>query len=165
MERLTLNGEVTLQNAQQSVNNMLLQFDLPEREQEFLRYLVKSRDVVATAVAQQMNASYPPSCEVLPSSEWIKGSFNVCIPASVSDHEIQRVIIRFPLPHKIGELHFPGNMDEKLVTEAATYAFLDENCPEVPKPRLLGYALSDGRRVSRSGSNSITLIHVSVYLA
>ena len=151
MKRRTLHGEVSLRDAQLSENNMLLELGLPEREQVFLTYLHDNRHVIAAAVAQLMNASQPPSCEVSPRDKWMMGSFNVCIPVSVSDHPIQRVVIRFPLPYKIGERHFPGNADEKLITEAATYVSLDEHCPEVPKPRLLGYALSDGRRVRGLG--------------
>ncbi|MCJ1446451.1 MAG: hypothetical protein MMC23_006956 [Stictis urceolatum] len=165
MKRQILRGEVCLQDAQNSQSNMLVEFGLPEREQEFLGYLIDSRNVIATAVAQHMNASRPPSCEVLPHDEWMKGSFNICIPVSVSNHQIRRVVIRFPIPYKIGEVHFPGNTDEKIITEAATYALLDEICPEVPRPQLLGYALSNGRRVIGSGLEYIILIHALVYSA
>lgn len=147
MKRRILRGEVDLQDAKSSESNMLVELDLPKRERDFFEYLYESRHVIAITVAQHMNASRPPSCEVFPSNKWKLGSFNICIPVSVLDHPIERVLIRFPLPYKIGELHFPGNTDEKLITEAATYAWLDEHCPEVPKPRLLGYALSDGRLV------------------
>jgi hypothetical protein len=33
----------------------------------------------------------------------------------------------------------PGNVDEKLRTEAATYIWLQSNCPNIPVPRLFGF--------------------------
>ncbi|TPX15568.1 uncharacterized protein E0L32_004266 [Thyridium curvatum] len=56
----------------------------------------------------------------------------------------QKAIIRFPLPYKIGEEHYPGNVDEKLRCEAATYAWLQSHCPAVPTPRLLGFGFPGG---------------------
>ena len=145
MKWQTLHGEVDLQEARLSPRNMIVELSLAALQEDFVASLWDNRHVIATTVAQHLNASRPPRCEVLPTLEWIRGSFNMCIPVSVSDQS--QVMIRFPLPYKIGEYGFPGNVDEKLLTEAATYAWLDEHSPDVPKPQLLGYALSDGRRV------------------
>ncbi|OJJ69560.1 hypothetical protein ASPBRDRAFT_198212 [Aspergillus brasiliensis CBS 101740] len=49
------------------------------------------------------------------------GSYNVCIPVWVNPPSVNRVLIRIPLPYKIGEATNPGNVDEKLRCEAATY--------------------------------------------
>lgn len=72
---------------------------------------------------------------------WYHGGFNVCIPVTISAWEGkelpgQRVLIRFPLPYRVGEAFRPGNGDEKIRCEAGAYAYLQENCPEVPIPRL-----------------------------
>jgi hypothetical protein len=80
-------------------------------------------------------------------------SFNVCIPVTISPWEGKeqpgrRVLIRFPLPYRVGEAFRPGNGDEKIRCEVGAYAYLQENCPEVPIPRLYGFATSDGETVS-----------------
>jgi hypothetical protein len=53
------------------------------------------------------------------------------------------------LPYRIGEDCCPGNGDEKVRCEAGTYAWLQENCPTVPIPRLYGFGLSTGQTVRR----------------
>lgn len=60
-----------------------------------------------------------------------------------------KAIIRFPLPYKVGEDFRPGNVDEKLRSEAATYLWLQEHCPDVPVPDLLGFGFPGGQSVSR----------------
>ena len=70
----------------------------------------------------------------------------MCVPVHVKRWEQQaekRVMIRFPLPYKIGEEDYPGNAEEKLRCEAATYVWLQQHCPDVPIPRLLGFSFGD----------------------
>ncbi|KAF7158008.1 hypothetical protein CNMCM6106_004297 [Aspergillus hiratsukae] len=52
------------------------------------------------------------------------GSFNLCVPVTVE--EFGRVIIRFPLPYRVGDSFHPGNSDEKVKCEAGTYAWLQQ---------------------------------------
>lgn len=59
----------------------------------------------------------------------------------------KQLMIRFPLPYRIGEYPCPGNADEKVRCEAGTYAWLQENCPIVPIPHLYGFGLSTGQTV------------------
>lgn len=58
-----------------------------------------------------------------------------------------RVLVRFPLPYHVGELSKPGNSDEKVWCEAGTYAWLEENCPDIPIPRLYGFGMGTGEAV------------------
>lgn len=51
-------------------------------------------------------------------------------------------MIRFPLPYKVGELNYPGNANEKVRCEAATYVWIRENCRDVPIPHLWGFAFA-----------------------
>ena len=56
--------------------------------------------------------------------EWIAGSFNVYIPVYIDKrayHHARRVLIKFPLPYKVGESQHPGNAEEKLRCEAAAF--------------------------------------------
>jgi hypothetical protein len=82
--------------------------------------------------------------------EWIHGSFNVCIRVDVGGQErnsAKQLMVRFPLPYRIGEDCCPGNADEKVRCEAGTYAWLEENCATVPIPQLYGFGLSNGQTV------------------
>ena len=139
---------VDLEEALDSEDDMIVKLTLWDRQKHFLEYLFSSRDLIAKTVAQHLNATRPPICQILDPDEWKLGSFNVCIPVQVADGPFRRVIIRFPLPHKIGDAHFPGNADEKISTEAATYAWLSTRSPGLLIQRLFGYALSNGQRVS-----------------
>ncbi|QUC22930.1 uncharacterized protein UV8b_07171 [Ustilaginoidea virens] len=56
--------------------------------------------------------------------------------------------LRFPLSSCVGDAASPGNSNEKVNCEAATYAWLQENCPLVPIPKLYGFGLSTDPRVS-----------------
>ncbi|PYH36026.1 uncharacterized protein BO87DRAFT_433019 [Aspergillus neoniger CBS 115656] len=114
------------------------------------------RDIsLSTAIDDDDNIlqelSYPKqrvdfyTCRVGDVKEWISGSFNVCIPVDIygqEDHAPGRVLIRFPLPYKVGEGQHPGNADEKLRCEAATYIWIRQNCPSLPIPRLWGFAFA-----------------------
>ncbi|TWU77001.1 hypothetical protein ED733_007536 [Metarhizium rileyi] len=51
------------------------------------------------------------------------------------------------LPYKTGKVDAPGNSDEKLRTEIATYVWLEENCPDVPIPTLHAFGFPDGFHV------------------
>lgn len=41
----------------------------------------------------------------------------------------------------------PGNVDEELRFEVATYIWIHENCPTVPIPTLYGFGFPDGQTV------------------
>ena len=82
---------------------------------------------------------------------WLHGSFNVCIPVNISEPHPSlpaKLAFRVPLPYKLGKLAYPGNVEEKLRSEAATYVWIDENCPELPIPKLHGFGLAGGLSVS-----------------
>lgn len=83
---------------------------------------------------------------------WHHGSFNLCVPVTVTDWKRRqqpgkRVLLRFPLPCRVGDAFHPGNGDEKIRCEAGAYAWLQENCPDVPIPILYGFATSTGQTV------------------
>lgn len=87
-------------------------------------------------------------CVVQEPDGWIRGNLNICVPVHVLDKAgslIRRVLVRCPMGHKLAEDRHPGTVDEKLSTEVATYAWMQEICPEVPIPALLGFGFTDGR--------------------
>lgn len=80
--------------------------------------------------------------------EWITGGFNICLPIAI--HATRpgvpcNVILRFALPVNTGEPFQPGAVDEKIRCEAATYAWLQRTCPQIPTPRLLAVGFPNGQ--------------------
>lgn len=141
----TLHDEIDVEAALAEEQNMLLRLAYQQRRSDLLYYLGDHKSDIEAVVSHHLNLSTAGMCSVTSPNEWIHGSFNICLPVQVKTgkpHSEQRVIMRFPLPYKIGELNFPGNADEKLRCEAATYVWIQENCPDVPVPQLLGFAFS-----------------------
>ena len=151
----TLNGEISFSEAVQDERNMLLQISYPSKRLEFLVYLLENRGNIEALAADHLGLKDVTRCRLVHAADWISGSFNYCLPIDIDGcgkTPQKRVMMRFPLPYKVGESHYPGNVDEKLRCEAATYIWLQENCPEIPVPKLWGFAFSDGRGVSNCTS-------------
>ncbi|KAK4154210.1 hypothetical protein C8A00DRAFT_43010 [Chaetomidium leptoderma] len=138
-----LKGIITLGEALGEDQDVIHQLSYPEKRAIFYVYLDRRRALIADIVSRHL--SIPLGTFHLGEvKEWIHGSFNACIPIHINTPTPrpdlpERAIIRFPLPYKTGEEHFPGNVDEKLRCEAATYVWLQQNCPDVPIPRLFGF--------------------------
>ena len=82
---------------------------------------------------------------------WLHRSFNVCIPVYINNPGRSlpaKMAFRVPLPYKIGEEEFPGNAEEKVRSEAATYIWSNKNCPDIPIPKLRGFGVPGGLSVS-----------------
>ena len=71
------------------------------------------------------------TCQVGDVKTWIFSSFNVCIPVYINPPSNALVLIRILLPYKLGEAKYPGNVDEKLRCEVASYLWIHENCLEI----------------------------------
>lgn len=91
---------------------------------------------------------------------WLHGSFNVCIPIYINNSEQSlpaRMGFRVPLPYKVGEEALPGNAEEKVRSEAATYIWIRENCPDIPIPKLRGFGVPGGLSVSTRRSLAVSI--------
>lgn len=129
-------------------NNMLLHLEWDRLQQEFFDYLQAETTTIETIVSQHLDLSAHQLCRVAARSQWLHGTFNVCVPVFVTNWRAQRVLIRCPLPHRLGGLHTTTLMEEKIRCEAASFAWLSRNSPCVPIPRLWGFGLPSGLRVS-----------------
>jgi hypothetical protein len=139
--------EITYASAKDEEVNILHQLGYHEKQTRFFIHLYNHSDWIKTIVAHHLNLSSPAVCRVSEIKDWLHGSFNVCVPVMLSNWDRKRVLVRFPLPYRVGEDFMPGNGDEKVRCEAGTYAWLEKNCPDVPIPRLYGFALSTGETV------------------
>ncbi|KAL9626972.1 MAG: hypothetical protein Q9204_006902, partial [Flavoplaca sp. TL-2023a] len=142
----TIKEEVTLDFALEEEHNMLRRLLYWNKRVTLLGYLLNHAVQIEANVAHHLALRHPSDCSLSPLDDWLHGSFNMCVPVHVKRWEQQaekRVMIRFPLPYKVGEENFPGNAEEKLRCEAATYIWLQQHCPDVPIPRLLGFSFGD----------------------
>ena len=124
--------EVTYDDAVSNEQNMLQKLTYWQNKHDFLTYLLERRHDIEAIVAEHLGIPRQDSCVVMPPKDWIHGSFNACLPVHLDDG--RSLIVRFPLPYKVGEFNNPGNSDEKLRCEAATYAWINQNCLDVPLP-------------------------------
>ncbi|KKK16642.1 hypothetical protein ARAM_000507 [Aspergillus rambellii] len=107
-----LHGQISLSTALVDDDNVLQELSYPDQRFEFYVYLYQSRAVIESIVSYHMNLNKKQTCHVGEVKEWMTGSFNVCIPVDIDgqdDNAPKRVLIRFPLPYKVGEIQHPGN--------------------------------------------------------
>ncbi|KAI1990167.1 hypothetical protein LOZ53_003312 [Ophidiomyces ophidiicola] len=131
---------VTLEEALLEDDHILHHLEYPKKKEKFWELLGTHKSDIEEAVKFHLRIE---GCCVTEEKEWQSGSFNVVIPVILSPPSEERVMIRIPLPYKIGEELNPGNV-EKLRGEVATYIWIHENCPTVPIPTLHGFAFLDG---------------------
>lgn len=146
----TLKEEVTLDIALEEEHDMLRRLLYWDKRVTFLGYLLDHATEIEANISHHLGLANSSNCHLSPLNDWVHGSFNMCVPVHVESWEQQdmkRVMIRFPLPYKVGEEDFPGNAEEKLRCEAATYVWIQQNCPDVPIPRLLAFAFGDNHCV------------------
>lgn len=157
----TLDGEITLDAALEEEQDMSRRLTYWDKRVNFLVYLLDHSAEIEAIVSYHLDLSEKGSCHLAPLDDWIHGSFNICLPVQVKDWKKRpekRVMIRFPLPYKVGEEDFSGNAEEKLRCEAATYIWIQGNCPDVPIPQLLGFAFCDNQCVSDANPGTRKLI-------
>ncbi|KAJ5114183.1 hypothetical protein N7456_002717 [Penicillium angulare] len=134
--------EVTLEDALTEDDNILHRLDYPQKHKAFCSNLWDHKSDIEHLVSLHLGVKV---CEAADQTDWLFGSYNVCIPVYINRPAADRVLFRIPLPFKIGEETCPGNSDEKLRCEVATYIWLQEKCPSVPIPVLYGFAFQNGQ--------------------
>ncbi|KAL1885234.1 hypothetical protein Plec18167_001891 [Paecilomyces lecythidis] len=146
-KRPLLRGEITYTSAKGKDSNILHELGYREQKIRYFTHLYRNRKLIETIVAHHLGLPSADVCHIVDVEDWVHGSFNVCIRVNVDGHGQdpgKQLMIRFPLPYRIGELCSPGNADEKVRCEVGTYAWLQKNCPTVPIPQLYGFGLSTG---------------------
>jgi hypothetical protein len=108
--------------------------------------LSRQADEIRQLVAHHFRLGSTDGCVVATRDRWIYGRFNVCVPVEVQKHA-KRVLVRCPMQHALAESFYPGTVDEKISCEVATYAWMQENSPDISIPGLIGFGFRDGRHV------------------
>lgn len=78
---------------------------------------------------------------------WTYGRHNVFIPIDTYPRTMTAIFFRVSLPYRVGEERRPGNADEKVRCDVATYIWICENCPGIPIPKLRGFGFEHGGAV------------------
>ena len=147
---LLLGRELTLDAALGSVDDMLLELSYPSQQAALYSRLREQQSRIEALVSFHLGLSITQCCRMSETREWMSGYYNVCVPIYVDGwvkFPSKRVIIRIPLPYKLGEATNPGNVEEKLRCEVATFIWIKEQCPEVPIPYLWGFGFPSGQCV------------------
>jgi hypothetical protein len=150
---------ITYSYAEKQDANILHELGYWAQKIHFFTHLQRNRILIKKIVAHHFRIP-EETCHPTDVDEWIDGSFNVCIRVDIDGARFP-AMIRFPLPYKVGESVCSGNADEKIRCETGTYAWLQENCPGVPIPRLYGYGLSNGQTVRTYLIFSPTKVHIA----
>jgi hypothetical protein len=160
-ERRLLRETITYSEAKERDVNILQQLPYWSQQNEFFRSICSRRDLVELRVAHHLRVPLN-KCHADDIDHWMHGSFNLCVPVTVDG--LGRVIIRFPLPYRVGDKFCSGNGDEKVKCEAGTYAWMHQYCPTVPIPRLYGFALSTGHCVRTQANYTKNLLLTTIFI-
>lgn len=139
----------TLDDALAAETDILPALKAPQQTVRFRREQLEARrSQIQQVVCRHLNIS-SNKLVLSETSEWIHRGFNICLPIEILDTRSQKLprkaMMRVVLPHAVGESYSPGTVDEKVRCEAATYAWLQRECPDIPIPQLLGIGLPGGR--------------------
>lgn len=150
-----LQGSTTLAGALEEEENMLVRLRYPTQRMNFFLWIYQHRNDFEAIVSYHLGLGDGETCRFSEPKEWKHGSFNLCVPIYTFNwrkYPGKRVLLRIPLPYKVGESTYPGNADEKLHTEAATFIWIQDNCPDVPIPYLWGFGFPGGQSVGPARS-------------
>lgn len=141
---VTVNKNDAWKEIEEEDDNMLVKLPRPRLEEALYDYLQAHAFEIERIVRHHLSLGKHQRCEISPRADWLHGSFNACIPITVTNWRAQRVLLRCPFPHMFGGL---AGLDEKIRCEAATFAWISQNCPRVPIPHLWGFGLPSGLSV------------------
>ena len=145
-----LRGTTTLEAALASINDMILEISYSQNKKDFFFNLFNHRSDNEALVVRHLDLSTTEVCRIGKVERWMCGNFDMCIPVYV-DAWIRcpgnRVLIISPLPYKLGGSQYPGNVEEKLRCEAATFVWIKDHCPDIHIPYLWGFGFPCGQSV------------------
>lgn len=140
---------ITYESALKKDANIISQAAHFQAATELYQSLWDQRQTIQALVKHHLRLSNRDICVVNAKDQWIRGSFNICIPIEVQSTRFhKKLIFRCPMPHKLAEAKYPGTVDEKLSSEVGTHVWMQYQCPDIRIPHLYGFGFSDHRHVS-----------------
>ncbi|KAJ4305992.1 hypothetical protein N0V88_000783 [Collariella sp. IMI 366227] len=135
----------TLESAAAQETNFLLAFQHQRDADAFRQQLWEKRSLIEAAVRHCFKLGEGDKCTLLPPQAWLQGGFNLCTFVDIESRGIaRRVVFRCPMTHKLAERQYPGTLDEKMANEVATYAWMQQHCPDIRIPLLYSFAFLGG---------------------
>lgn len=124
------NGQhITYESARKKDVNIINEATYPGVRRQLFQKLWDQRATIQDLVRHHLGLRDEDACIV--KDNWIRGSFNVCIPVEVRSAGFNKnLMFRCPMPHKLAEAKYPGTIDEKLSSEVGTYVWMREHCPK-----------------------------------
>ncbi|PGH32008.1 hypothetical protein GX50_05202 [[Emmonsia] crescens] len=150
--KLLLNRLITLSSAEDEEEDMRAELQYATKRANLYTEFQSQEEEIRKLIAFHCGLANPAHIQVPEMFEndklvWKHGSFNMCIPIYINSSEQSlpaKMGFRVPLPYKTGEEAFPGNAEEKVRSEAATYIWINGNCPDIPIPKLRGFGVPGG---------------------
>ncbi|OAA67970.1 hypothetical protein SPI_00165 [Niveomyces insectorum RCEF 264] len=150
--------ETNLEDALASEKNIVVRHRQWEEMMQLYIGAYEKREALERLVAFHIGVSAARVKTDHPSA-WRRGGFNLAIPMLVFDGageaEVNRVMLRLPIPIKCGEVQHPGSVREKLRCETASYVWMQRHCPGVRIPHLYGFGFPHGAHFSFAGRLSM----------
>ena len=141
---------ITYQSALDTDSNIIHEVEHARAAKAQYQQLWGERCVIGALVKHHLGLDDRDTCIVADSHQWIRGSFNICIPIEVksqSPGSCRKVMLRCAMPYKLAEAANPGSVDEKTSCEVGTYAWIQERCPDIRIPHLYGFGFCNHRHV------------------
>jgi len=140
---------ITYESALDEDTNIISEAAYFEAATELYQSLWNQRQTIQALVRHHLRLSNRDACIVNAKDQWIRGSFNVCIPIEIhSTRGDKKLIFRCPMPHKLAEVKYPGTVDEKMSSEVGTYVWMQQQCLDIRIPHLYGFGFSHHQHVS-----------------
>jgi hypothetical protein len=140
---------ITYESAIKKDVNIINQAAYFEAAEQLYQVLWDQRQTIQVLVKHHLRLGTQDTCIVTAQEQWIRGSFNICIPVEVRSTRFhKKLMFRCPMPQKLAEAKYPGTVDEKLSSEVGTYVWMQDRCPDIRIPHLYGFGFSDHRHVS-----------------
>ncbi|KKZ63886.1 hypothetical protein EMCG_01839 [[Emmonsia] crescens] len=160
---------ITLSGAQAEEEDMTVELQYAVKRAKFYNEFADCHQEIQQLIAFHCGLTNPSLVQVPEmfgkdgELVWQHGSFNMCIPVCINragrnnagNSLPSKLGFRVPLPYKLGEEAFPGNVEEKVRSEAATYIWINENCPDIPIPKLRGFGVTGGLSFCEPGVVSL----------
>jgi hypothetical protein len=139
---------ITYQSALNTDKNIIRETQYVAATKALYRALWEERNTIKALTKHHLGLGDRDTCIVANSRQWMRGSFNVCIPIEVqSPSSCRKLVLRCAMPYKLAETENPGSVDEKMGCEVGAYAWMQEKCPDIRIPHLYGFGFSDHHHV------------------
>ncbi|KAF5707797.1 aminoglycoside phosphotransferase [Fusarium mundagurra] len=140
---------INYSDAQNEFDDIVTKLGYTEHRKKLYDNLDKQKDTIRSLVRHHLHLGNDAECTVLPQAQWIKGSFNVCIPIRTVSGTVRRdLMLRCCLPYKLAEAQYPGTIEEKLRCEVGAYVWMQRHCTDIRIPYLHGFGFADHRHYS-----------------